>query len=283
MSEQNNEIKFELLGGPLVDKFKNDNGTTYEQGILKVVPSNCSLVLEFRKHVDRILRFKVRPDDVWIITYPKCDTHIGDSIQQTDSLKSPRCIKSHLPLQLLPRQLWTVKPKIIYVAREAKDVAVSYFHHQRHFVNYTGTCEDFVEAFTAGIVQYGSVWDHILEFWKIRQEPYILFNTFEEMKKDLPAVIEKTAKFLNVNLNTKQMKQLCEYLSFESMKKNPSVTHRDELSMLRGKNIQVSEAEAFMRKGQIGGWTDDLTPQLVEKINKWSKEKVKDTDYPLPY
>jgi len=29
-------------------------------------------------------------------------------------LQSPRCIKSHLPLQLLPEQLWTVKPKAKY-------------------------------------------------------------------------------------------------------------------------------------------------------------------------
>ena len=29
-------------------------------------------------------------------------------------LQSPRCVKSHLPLQLLPEQLWTVKPKAKY-------------------------------------------------------------------------------------------------------------------------------------------------------------------------
>lgn len=32
-------------------------------------------------------------------------------------------------------------------------------------------------------VPYGSVWDHILVFWKMRHEPNVLFNTFEEMKK----------------------------------------------------------------------------------------------------
>ena len=39
---------------------------------------------------------------------------VQDSIQQVEMLQSPRCIKSHLPLQLLPEQLWTVKPRAKY-------------------------------------------------------------------------------------------------------------------------------------------------------------------------
>jgi len=38
-------------------------------------------------------------------------------------------------------------PQIIYVARDAKDVAVSYYHHNRLMNGYTGSCEDFIEAF----------------------------------------------------------------------------------------------------------------------------------------
>jgi len=39
---------------------------------------------------------------------------IRDTVQEVEMLQSPRCIKSHLPLQLLPEQLWTVKPKSKY-------------------------------------------------------------------------------------------------------------------------------------------------------------------------
>jgi hypothetical protein len=42
------------------------------------------------------------------------ENKVQDTIQQVEMLQSPRCIKSHLPLQLLPEQLWTVKPKAKY-------------------------------------------------------------------------------------------------------------------------------------------------------------------------
>jgi hypothetical protein len=38
--------------------------------------------------------------------------NITDSVREVETLKSPRCIKTHLPLQMLPEQLWTVRPKV---------------------------------------------------------------------------------------------------------------------------------------------------------------------------
>ena len=46
------------------------------------------------------------------------------------------------------------------MARNAKDVAVSYYHHHRLFIGYTGSCEDFIEAFLAEIGKTYDLW-----FW----------------------------------------------------------------------------------------------------------------------
>ena len=50
-------------------------------------------------------------------------------IKSIDELPSPRIIKSHLPLQLLPPSvLENPSVKIIYVTRNPRDVAVSLYH-----------------------------------------------------------------------------------------------------------------------------------------------------------
>lgn len=47
-------------------------------------------------------------------------------------LPSQRYIKTHLPFDLLPNEILNGErsPKIVYVARNPKDVCVSYYHHK---------------------------------------------------------------------------------------------------------------------------------------------------------
>jgi hypothetical protein len=51
-------------------------------------------------------------------------------------------------------------PQIIYVARDPRDVAASYYHHHRLFFGYSGSCEDFTEALLAEIGKTCDLW-----FW----------------------------------------------------------------------------------------------------------------------
>ncbi|XP_031637530.1 sulfotransferase 1E1-like [Contarinia nasturtii] len=128
----------------------------------------CFLRTQFKELAYEFRSFKVRKDDIWILSFPKSGTtwteniiwqlkngfnfskeplalNTGfllepdlvtadiDAVQKTEFEKlnnaiSPRVIKSHLPPHLLPVELWTVRPKIVYIARNPKDVAISLFH-----------------------------------------------------------------------------------------------------------------------------------------------------------
>jgi hypothetical protein len=71
MEEINQELQYEVLRGPLVDKLKTATRTFHDEGIIKIWPPGFAIFAGFRHHVEKIRKFTVREDDVWIITYPK--------------------------------------------------------------------------------------------------------------------------------------------------------------------------------------------------------------------
>jgi hypothetical protein len=82
-------------------------------------------------------------------------------------------------------------------------------------------------------------------------------------------------------LSSEQLKQLSKHLSFESMKNNPSVSHKDEVAKLLGKlaaNLE-GKAEPILRKGEVGSWKYDVTPKLEKKLNLYTQKKLTSTNY----
>ena len=72
-----------------------------------------------------------------------------------DTLPSPRLLKSHLPLHSIPKSdNKEMQCKYIYVARNPKDIAVSYFHfteHRRKAGNgFSGPWEFYAKLFIEG-------------------------------------------------------------------------------------------------------------------------------------
>lgn len=221
-----------------------------------------------RRYMHQIENFTVKPTDIWSITFPKCgstwsqemiwllnnnldyDVAKAKSIFERyeylefdiifedmdynyldtadDECIEPRHIKTHLPAGLLPVQLWTVKPKIIYVHRGVKDLAVSYYHHYVHMQSYEGSMNDFCEAFLNDKVFLSPYHGHVKDFLFMRNEPNILMLTYEEMKSNLMEVLRKTAKFLNKNYSDDELAKLEKHLSFSEMKNNPSVNFTEE-------------------------------------------------------
>lgn len=229
----------------------------------------CFMTAKYAQFAEAIHNFEVRPDDIWIVSYPKCGTTwtlemiwmlnndlnyetattvslnarhqypelntlmemdwpgFGDSLELTAAAESPRLIKTHLPVALLPKQLWTVRPRIVYVARNAMDTAVSFYHHYRHIQGYEGTFDDFMEIFLADEVVYSPFHSHIVSFWNLRDEENLFFVTYEEMKTGLFDVLQRAARFLGKSYTVEQLRTLEMHLSFDVMRLNKCANMSD--------------------------------------------------------
>lgn len=242
---------------------------------------------------ERIEKFQARPDDLLIATYPKAGTtwmqEIVDSIINEGEVEktkrapthvrspfleicspppvpsgidmleitpSPRLVKTHLPYALVPKSFWQQKCKVIYVARNAKDNVVSYYHFDQ--INKTqpdpGTWDEYVLKFLKGEVAWGSWFDHVLGWWKAGDQHDILYMFYEDMKEDPKREIRKVMKFLGKDLPEDAVEKIYRHTSFAAMKENPMANYSSFPP-----SVLDQTRSSFMRKGEVADWMNHFT------------------------
>ncbi|XP_037089359.1 sulfotransferase family cytosolic 1B member 1-like [Pollicipes pollicipes] len=196
-------------------------------------------------------------------------------LQPIDGRPRPRLVNTHLPLSLCPPGLLDTC-KVIYVARNPKDACVSYYKMlmSDSTLSPETTIEDFVTLYNEGKMVCLPFFPNVLQAWRQRQHPNMLFLTFEEMKRDLRAVIERTAEFLGKKLTAEQLDRLQHHLSFESMRKNKWVNKEDRI---KGQEGADGERLSFMRKGQTGDWKNHLSDETSQEMDRWMEENLHGT------
>ncbi|KAM3917753.1 sulfotransferase 1C2-like [Leptodactylus fuscus] len=236
---------------------------------------------------EKICNFQAREDDILIATYPKAGTTWmqeivdlimlnGDveksmrapcfikvpfidlnakpmvsGVDAADVMESPRLIKTHFPIQLMPPSFWEKNVKVIYVARNAKDCMVSYFYFQRMNKGLPdpGTWNEYFSAFTAGNVPWGSWFDHVIGWWKAKDEHQILYVFYEDMIEDPRREIRKISKFLGKELTEEVLDIIQHHTSFNAMKENPMTNFSVLPSFVFDQSVS-----SFIRKGKVGDW-----------------------------
>ncbi|CAG0882449.1 unnamed protein product [Cyprideis torosa] len=207
----------------------------------------------------------------------------GKHIEFLQKCPSPRVIKTHLPLSLLPPKV-KEKARIVYCARHPKDNVVSFYQLFKSVSSFVGTFEEFADLYVNDLMMWGPQGQHVLEHWKLRDTlPNLLFLTFEEMKSDIEGVINRVSKHLEVGLTKDQIAQLKDHLSFESMQNNPAVSFEESFSTFTSNfvhSLQNKQVQ-FYTKGKVGGWRSAFNPELNDAFNQYIEKYYKDTD--LPY
>ncbi|XP_072037926.1 sulfotransferase 1C2-like [Amphiura filiformis] len=252
-------------------------GTTWMQEIISMVVHEGNEEEVNKTHV--FFRFPFL-EMSWVSHYSQVDM-LPPTHKLIEQMDSPRMIKSHLPGELLPPQIYEKKPKVVYVARNPKDCAVSFYHF--HNLDMTlqsyKTWDAFFTEFYDGTVYNGSWFSHNLFWWNKRHEPNVLFMKYEDMKKDLKGAVKQTAKFLGKQLTDDVVARIADHCTFAKMKKNLSANpdtlgfNEDDCKKEEKKKAQPS----FMRKGKVGDWKNYFSVAQNDLFDRRFQETMADT------
>lgn len=204
----------------------------------------------------------------------------GIFLDLVDALPSPRTIKTHLPFSLLRPDLLD-SCKVVYVARNPKDVCVSYYHQQRlvKVAEFVGDFPEYVDFWTQDLLLQAPYWPHLAEGWARRHHPNVLFLFYEDMKEDILRELGRLNTFLGTALTESQLQAVARHTSFSGMKSrgatNPTAALQESGEFKKGE-------AAFIRKGTTGDWTNFFTPELEEKFGEWM-EKWRPTSEEIPF
>jgi hypothetical protein len=177
-----------------------------------------------------------------------------------DGLPSPRVFKSHLPYPKVPKG----PCKYLYVARDGKDVAVSYYHFQKTHMGYKGTFDEFFTRFLKGEDHYGSWFRHVRGWWEHRHDPNVLFLFYEELAADLPGCLRKISAFCGLEIAPERWDDILERCSFAFMKQ-----HENQFDPLTAMLYEQGfQPNSHLREGQSAAGGAHLSPQQSRQFDK---------------
>ncbi|KAM4562335.1 cytosolic sulfotransferase 2-like isoform 1-T1 [Odontesthes bonariensis] len=266
-----------------------------------------SMTKYFTDDWDNIQNFKARPDDILIASYPKAgNTRVSyilnllyfsqmspdrkdsfllpervpflesnvpgfpsglDKLNQLTTF--PRIIKTHLPVHFLPQSFWEQNSKIIYVARNAKDTAVSYFVFDRMNMAQPepGDWGSYLQRFMEGKVVFGSWYEHVISWWeKKRTSSNMLYMLYEDLIEDIDKELSRLCSFLGLSPTAELKKKVREKALFDLKKDKMADGSKDDVF------------DRKIRKGKVGEWKNIFLVRQDEQFNEDYERKMTNTD-----
>lgn len=147
-------------------------------------------------------------------------------------IDSPRTIKTHLPIQFLPKAIWTMQAKVIHVVRNPKDAALSEYHYLRNFFQIDISLDDIVNGTISDSFGFSPRFPYILNYWKCKHLPNVLIIAYEDIVNDSLETIKMISKFLQCNYSDDQLKEFTEYVSFDNMKQNNDINKENAVKWM---------------------------------------------------
>jgi aryl sulfotransferase len=265
--------------------------------------------------------FRPRHDDIVVATYPKSGTTwmqrilsllifrteepialdrtfpwlevnrrpIDAVVGDLEAQQHRRSVKTHVPFDGVPRFEGV---KYIHVARDGRDVCMSYHNHCTGFrpealerMDAIGLAEPtlrrpyprvdpdpavhFHDWLTSGAIDgqddgtpYLSYFAYEKTFWDARKEDNLLFVHYDDLQADMIGEMRRIADFLGIDVSDAELSRIAGSASFESMRKDAAVLIPEMAKNFEGGALRL------VNKGKSGRWRglyDETDVELFDR------------------
>jgi hypothetical protein len=196
-------------------------------------------------------------------------------------LKSPtgmRVIKTHNIAECVP---YNEKAKYITVIRDPKEAFVSSYYFLGGILGILDhvSVYDWFDLFLKDQPDLARLWAvHTAGFWDWRKRPNVLLMTFNEMKKNPRAAIERVSDLMGVSLSKAQFEEIVRRSSFKYMK-----AHEPQFAPYQMIFKKPARGVAMVRSGKTGRSGELITMEQQIVIDNFCRTSLKEIGSDFPY
>lgn len=235
-------------------------------------------------------RLTIFPDDRYLVSYPRSGSTwtrflIGNLLSTGEPItfanvesRCPSiyiCTDRQLRQVARPRLLTSHEPfdpaykTVIYVVRDPRDVAVSFYHYSiknRHIPD-GYPLDDFVSRFVAVEIdpmydRWGSWADNVMSWAKMREgRPGFVLLRYEDMVEKPERELAKVASLLKMNVTEEKLKQAAELSSADRMRRLEKEQHNQW-----AQTSHTRSDKPFVRAASSGTWQGVLSHAAIAEI-----------------
>jgi hypothetical protein len=215
------------------------------------------------------------PGDIWIAGYPKSGNtwfqnlvaaavygvmgeHVPDALMQDlvpdiyhRAYYRRYGERAYFKTHELPRPEYR---RVVYLVRDGRDALASYLHYLKAFERKS---VDPVAAAGTGEGLYPSHWaDHVAQWRANPHGSEVLLVRYEDLKRDCAGELARFCAFAGIERTAEHLELAARSCAFEVMRRREEALGWDREGW--------SREERFVRRGEVGGYRDELGGEVQE-------------------
>ncbi len=161
--------------------------------------------------------------------------------------------------------------KTLLVVRDVRDVMVSYYHWRKmKHADFKQSFEEFVLSNDA----WPCAWDDFVNGWLDGKQTPCHVVRYEDLLKNTTSELHHALAAVGYEVALSQVEQAVESSRFDRMRK----AERHNAEYMKTK---TDKDRNFVRRGQAGGWQDELAHDIAEKLTERYSQTLTRLGYEL--